>query len=485
MFKKNQKIKLHQTPEFSSFSVKRNIRFRGYIVELNWNYNCADNNVEAFKIFKFKSSVPLLEKNYFITQAAAESLSGMYSISSDNNILYDKRLFSKNSKVDIFGEASASVKQESPVSQIDFKNIGFVKASKKTNTFKFVDKNVIFGETYVYAICAIRKDFLHSAMSKEMTVSIEDIEHPQAPSFVESARSSNGIYFNIKSPPDNDIAYFDIYRSKLDNADYDFVGRVPTAHSVTKFFDNSVMPGHEYHYKFYSVDFFENVSFSSFRMTASFVSSVERKGVLPPPSFTIKADSGKLVISGIKNHYDLLGQKIERMDMWKRDKNFSLKTNNSIEWPSINLFVDGKYTFEDSSVRPGRVYKYRITSLSKDMSNISYFVTPPIQMKESSSETLFSTTKFMPIVKTKIKSFKLFPLKVKQNPVVVKASWSIDGPWDHLIIEFDNKKFKVENIHEMAYLNNFNRGNSYSIKVVIRDENENILDEMSNIALKI
>src|SRR5690606_23304645 len=133
--------------------------------------------------------------------------------------------------------------------------IKIVRANKKKVKYYFNDCNVKFGESYVYYILSVRKDFAHSKKSIETLINIEDIEHPASPDRVIYRTSPFGNFFHITGKSREDIVAFDVFRKKSNEIKYDYLDRVKSDNGSAYFLDSFVSPGILYEYKFYSVDF--------------------------------------------------------------------------------------------------------------------------------------------------------------------------------------------------------------------------------------
>ncbi len=476
--------KIVETPQINHYKVLRDGRAVGFKVALAWDF-LDEANLVGFKVFRAKVSTSLLQKTYNVSQAALEKLTAIKSFPPIGNILYNKFLFSENSKVKIHAATpSRFEKKEESVSSLEYSEIGFVRNNKR-GVYEFNDKNIKFGQTYSYVIVALNNSLFQSPRSKPVFVNIEDIEHPDAPRAITISETPEGILIVINTTSDNDISAFDIFKRLDGEENFNHLIRVKSDFEFVSFVDTQLVPGRTYEYKIYSVDFFDNISYSAPRHKITFGSFVSRRQGLPNPSIDISVQSGEVILTGYKNNPNVAGYRIERRDRWRREKSYSIKKANEISWPNVILFEGDKLVLVDKTAILGKNFQYRITSISKT-GHAATYLAPPVFTVENGFHYSNVVEKKKPNEKTA--NFNHFTAEVlddKQDPVFVKFSWDISGEWGYAIIEGDNFKMIVDDIHKVAFTNLLRSGANYVLTMKLYDLDDNFIIASEKVSINL
>lgn len=464
----------------SNYQVLRDAKSYGFKNVLNWEHS--DPLVVGFKIYRVKYFKSLLKKKYTITQAALEKLTPIKSHITRNNILYNKSLFVTNDNVQFADSGSNKfIQKPEDYKTTDYQEYGFI-AKTKDGKYSFVDKNIKFGESYSYFVTAVSLFAYESEPSRPVVVNVEDVESPGAPTEINFEVSAKGILLNFAANKDDDIEFFDLYKRKFDEKDFKKVVRLPATKQAVYYLDREVIPGVDYYYKVYGVDFYDNVSLSAKKLKGYFEDGFRRKKDIPFPEFNLEIKENTAVITGIKNDERIAGYKIERRDDWRYEKGFSSKTYNDVPWPALNTFnSSGSFVFTDYTTREGRIYSYRITSIAKNGIGSSFSVTPPLAV---SGGVAFGNIKAKPMPDTsvKFKSFSVQSVDTMQKPIYALVNWKIQGNWSYLILESENVSIQIDDIHTNAYIM-LEKGKKYNFTVKLFDSNEIESDRLTGISV--
>lgn len=475
-FRTLKRKKILDIPIIESYRINRDLRFYGFNVSISWRYS---SQAAAFRIYKAKRGSTTLKRNYLISNLALTRFASIKNFPLNNTILYNKAVFGQNSKVKF--EKSDSNRFDTAKTDLTTYNFREIKMIRANNNgfYTFVDRNVKFGESYAYVITALGSDFIESGKSNPVIVDVEDIIHPHAPDYFSAKRSNLGILLTIgASDKDDDVVAFDVYKRKKGEIKYEFFDQVKKEKKerFINYLDTSVFPGFVYEYKVYSIDLFGNISYEAKYDQEIFDVLVERKGDIPFPETEIKFNNNAVYISVFKNHKNIIGAIIERQDVWQFEKGFTQKTNNGNKWQRIVFFGEnGEAEQIDLSAKIGRIYRYRISTIKPNGQIASYFITPYLKIKEGilfSNKTNRSNEESS---KISIRNFDVEIEEKKRIPPLVKLSWQIDGNWDYLIIKYEDKNIRVDNIHTSIILNNLEKGKKYIFSIEVKNLNGDTL----------
>lgn len=475
-------------PSNINYSVERDIRFYGFRIKLNWEH--LDRRVKIFRIFKARIKENILNKNYTISNLALERLTPVKSFPINNKILYDKHVFVRNEKVDfVDGSETVPFRDSGKTETYDYLETATI-AANSNQVYEFIDKNIKFGETYSYIISGIANGFRETQKSAPITITVEDIVSPNKPVYFKAENIGSGILLTAVCDIDEDVVGFDLYRKRQDESESIYLDRIIKRDKSKQivYFDELVSPGFEYEYKIFSVDFFENKSNEGLISNVIFDTNFTSKGNTPIPEITVKEDSQKILIEVIKNHKDIAGARIERQDVWRFEKGFSIKTNNGASWPGlIDFNEEGKITFIDISAKKDRIYRYKVSLFKKNSVQTSDYVTPNLKIEEG---LFFSSNKKQEEIikeKAKFNSFSIETINKKSNKPIIKLKWNINNHnWDYIFIRFDNgQELKIDNIHNEIYYDKLEKGKMYKIDAFLCDGDEIIQDSRRGAIIKL
>jgi hypothetical protein len=178
-----------------------------------------------------------------------------------------------------------------------------------------------------------------------------------------------------------------------------------------------------------------------------------------------------------------------RQDSWRKEISFSEKEIEGFVWPSIFFLADNSpLEFEDSSVVPGRFYRYRVVYLNNSFRESTSYTSPHVSVEDCNvnSKKDFSSPAEKQV---QIRNFSVSIDQKKQIPIYCKISWNIDGSYDVVrILVFDSHKrelidtFDVDNIHSFMFYNKFSRGNSYSLQLEVLDSSGVVVARTGDVA---
>lgn len=462
-------------PVFKSYSVLKSKR-GGFKTKLNWEYE--NEKVIGFRIYKAVLSKSQLQKEYTISQLALERLTSTSNAKAGSQILYDKNFFVENSKVKFFKSDTSKFKiKESVPTKMDYSLIGFIR-SRPGGLYSFEDGNVKFGNSYSYVVTGMMKTLNETRPGSGMFVNIEDLTPPPSIKNFNAEETSSGILITFTGVTSSDTASFRVYRRRVGDIEFKEVFEGPTTQKSGYFVDSTVIPGNEYEYKVYLIDFFGNVGWSSKIVRVEFLSRFLSKGAIIDPLVKIVYRAHNIVVEGRRNSDRILGYRIERQDIWRFQKNFEIKNNKGIPWPNVIFFDENdKLELSDASVSPNKVYRYRVSSISITGKTESIFVSP-VFMSEENLEINSPGFLFKDLNPVKIKSFETEIKQTLQDPVYVKLSWKIDGDWDYLKIVFiKDHEVIVDNIHDHIFYDKLEKGKSYKVKLQVFNLEDEMVEE--------
>lgn len=457
-----------------------------FSVDLSWFYKSdSATNVIGFKVYKANMSKPLLTKSVAINQRTLEKTSINKSAIATANVLYNKSLFSQNSKVKVLNSNSDKYKKEEGVlSKYSFQSIAFVVANKSTtqNSYKFSDRNIKFGESYVYYVTAITKAFKETDPNL-IFVPVEFIAHPQAPSYLKTSETSQGILL-VFGTYEKNISDFVIFRKSKEDETFRLLDKLEANTSHQYYTDIDVFPKKTYTYRIFCRDIWGNVSLSSIEKKQSFTYIPLNTSLENQPEIKIESTSEGFSISVIKNKsQNIEFVKIERCDEWKFDTSFEVKSFDGFPCPASFYFGSGqKIEYVDKSISKNRSYSYKITSFNKNCFAVSYAFVKNVSHGESYSGSPKEKTT---TIKPRISSFVVDVLNKNQFPVFVKCNWNIVGNWSHIVINNGISKARVDNLHKVAYLSNFESNRNYDISVELYDLELNKIEEIKAATISI
>ena len=489
------------TPQIDSFRVERDRNFVGYKVNLEWDYD--ETEILGFKIWRSRSQRVLLRREYMIDQAALERITSVRNFPTRNTTLFNKQYFSQNSRVRFFQSNSTRFTKPDETNDIltyRFTQVGFVPRNIE-GVFDFCDRQVKFGETYFYAISAVNTYGFESPKSNWCTVRVEDLEHPDSPESFTLALGPSSINVCIQSKiKQKDIKAYEIFKRILDNQkrDFDKVASVNTeATDCVNFLDFDVVPGKRYEYKVYSIDLFDNLSFSASASSIAYPVGFDRRGDVPDPDVRLEIDeNGHVIFTGEKNHPDIVGLNIERRDAWRFEKGFERKSFVGKPWPGINAFdASGSLEFIDRSADLGRVYQYRVASIRKNGQPATYLVTPHIRI-ERGFQFPSGTFGDFELPSSSLERLRVDVAETKQLPIYGRLSWQISGAWDYLEVcvkdpDSDepeeesraNETFIVDNIpgRNDVHFSKLEKGNNYEITAKVFKDGQKVGESNNNL----
>ena len=466
-----------------NFSVIQDFGFVGFKVHLFWKYEYIPNLI-GFKIYKAQMSQPRLKKNYLITQRTLEQTSAIKNFSKLNNILFNKTFFSQNSKVKFENSNSSKHdKVETALSDYKFVDLGFVRSGTTIKNYEFYDRNIKFGESYIYYVSAILNN-LKETKPVPVYVNIESLKHPYPVEYFEIFETDQGLLLQLVNKKERNLAGYQIFKRRQGESEFKQIAFLDSSSDATTFLDIDIIPKKNYFYKVYAQDIYGNISLSGPEKKTIFnyvpyFTSIEKGPIIEIDSVNNEWIQFKLT----KIHEELNSVRIERRDDWRFEKGFQIKKNDEVDWENQMFFSGGVINFIDKNSKKEREYSYKITGFNLVGFPISYFITPPFVVGEKivqnkSIQDSFGTAKiidFLPEV-----------LNQKQSPVFVKFNWKINGPWNYLVIKSqEGLSIKVDSIHKEAYISNFKIGNQYNLSVELYDFSNKKIDEIRGLIINL
>lgn len=478
---KSKKIKL--PPVDFYFEVKKDL-YGSFDVMLKWQFDTASffENLKEFRVYKSVFNTPRLIKSYDLSQEAVEKITSAKVLNLNSNVLYDKSLISQNSQVSVVNSNSEQHKKQESFNKYSFYNIATIKAVKNEKNYRFLDKNVKFGETYSYYITAVGLNNEESA-PKQIMVSVEWPINPSPPNYLDLSEVVDGIMIKTGSK-DIFISKFIILRREDSEKKFIKIAEISNKFNSVYFIDKTCQPKRNYIYRVYAIDIFKNISLSAAEKSIIYKSFPSNTNIEFRPNFKIINENNSFFKIELENNRpdQISSVKIERRDEWMFSKKFEIKKYNDIYWPTNILFDENnKISFEDRSVSINRAYSYRITSYNFKGQPVSYFITPPVKI----GDKFFDKNNQLPKIDSpKIQSLNIEVVSSNQNPVSVKFEWRISGDWSFLNIKTNEKIIKIDNVHREVVLNEFDFGRRYNLLIELYDINSNKVYEANNIIIK-
>lgn len=466
---------LNLPPVNTLFYEVKSIASSFFSVNLTWIYpSDKQTDIIGFKVYKANTQRSLLNKVFNINQKTLEKTSANRNLFSNTNLLYNKSLFSQNSSVKIQNSNSDKYnKKEGELSEYFFQSITFVNvnSNKSSNIYRFTDKNIKFGESYIYYVTAVTKTIKETSPSL-VFVPVEFISHPSKPDYLKISETSQGLLLNFGTK-DKNILDFIVFRKDGDKK-FELLTKISPNTNNVYFTDTEIFPKKLYTYRVYSRDIWGNVSLESVENSKMFNyipfgTSLELR---PDVSIISTDNSFKFKITNKSNH--VTSVRIERMDVWRFEKQFEVKSKDGFSWPTNMLFVDGVIDHEDDTIQRDKVYSYKITCFNKQGLPVCYIFSSYLKMGDSFFNELNNKNSY---ILPKIESFTADIVNRNQTPVHIKLTWNISGEWSYLIVDNGKSRIKIDSIHKLAFLNNFEIGKKYSLKVELYDLNEKKVEE--------
>lgn len=465
-------------PEFKIFNVQKDKR-GGFNVKLNWEYS--DSKVVGFRIYKAVMPMSLAQRTYRVSQRALEKLTPAKSPRVESQILFSKNFFVENKNVNFFfSETGRFREEEKRPTQLNYGILNFIRTNQE-GKYSFVDKDIQFGKTYTYVLTALTKDYQETPKGPGLIVNVEDLKPPNNVENLQTRESSGGIAISFNIKDHDEVESYIVFRRKIGDRIFSkiFEGKIFQKNGVLV--DETAQAGNEYEYKVYLRDYFGNISWHSPPSRSEFKSRILSKGAIMDPIVRIRYQEPNFVIEGKINSPKIIGYRIERQDVWRKEKKFEIKKSNEIPWPNVHLFDNlGFIKHSDTTAYPGNVYRYRISSISITGKTESIYVSPPIRPRKGTHiETRgFVCEDCQPI---KITNFQANALYTNQNPVYVKIWWDILGDWDYLKITSnegtqEEKIFRVDNPHYHIFSNNFEKGTKNKLKMRVFNRDNEFID---------
>lgn len=447
---------------FVNYEIIKNHSLGGYKVKLNWNFV---PDAKMFKVYKAILPQTKQEKVYNITQVTLEKLSSRNNTTpANNNILYNKEIFKKN-------------KQK----EYKFFEIAQIPFNKKNKEYSLVDNNIKLEHGYAYVVTFLNSALQESPKTNILNLSVDDFEHPPVPEDVVLNDSSEGIGVTIKTKSANVVSY-KIFRANKDvSKNFNELCTIPTTGYVTFFLDREIVPGNEYEYKIFSIDYYGNKSLEAKKASRGFNFYFINNATIPYPDVKMEKSIDGFIFKVKKNHNNLIGITIQRRDVWRYEQTFTAKDSTKFSWPNVLLFEKDIVEFKDLSADPIKNYQYRIFNVLKNGTPGSYWISPVVNMNEyeNKDDNKEQITKNI----LKIKNFQFEPINHKQNPVYVKCHLDVSGSYDTLTVSYDNKKVNIDYENKSFYLK-FDSQKKYIINMSFIKDNEEI-SSLKNISLNI
>lgn len=468
-----------------TFEVKRDLVFTGFKIKLSWSYDVRQYpGVIGFRIYKAVLPQPRLKKNYMISQRALEKTTGLNSFSVKSNILYNKSLFSQNSKVKFENSNSTQHnKTEGFLSNYSYISLHLIRPDFNKTSYTFEDRSIKFGESYSYYVTALTTD-LRETTPVPVMVNVESLAHPPPPSVFQVSESDRGILLIMGNNEDRNIVRFKVFKREDSEKNFVLLADIDNNTENVFFLDTEIIPKKHYVYRVYSEDIFGTLSLYGIEKIGTFRYIPIMTNIEYQPSVQIDGDAINGVRIRIRSERPdkIHSVRIERRDDWRFERKFEVKTYNNMPWENNHFFVDGQVDFTDKTALANRAFSYRITGFNKAGFAISYFVTPP--MIPGEIHGLLNEQK--PKGETpRIVSFDMDVVNSKQNPVFVKCSWKISGDWSYLLLNTGEKQIRIDNLHESAFLGDFTQGRRYSMSVEVFGLDGKKTDEYRNLILSV
>lgn len=465
-------------PIFKNYQINKDKR-GGFSVSLNWDYD--DSKIIGFRIYKAIFPKPLLQRNYLVSQRALEKLTPAKTPRSESQILYSKNFFVENSKVKFFqSDTGRHQAEETLPRNLNYSILHFCRTSPN-KTYTFTDKDIQFGSSYSYVLTALTKDYKETPKGTGFIVNVEDLTPPMAVKNLVAREGAGGILVSFTMDHPEEVESYLVFRRKVEEKIFGkiFEGRITQKNGAI--LDETAQAGNEYQYKVYLRDYFGNVSWHSEIAQVEFKSRFLSKGAIIDPLIRITYDNPNIVIQGLKNSNKIIGYRIERKDLWRKEKDFEIKKNNEIYWPNTIFFNQkGLLELKDSTVYPDRVYKYRVSSISITGKTESIYVSPPIR-PEKGLVVDSPGFKFQRCNPMNLVNFQANPLYTSQNPIYAKIQWNILGDWDYVKIIINEEKpnekiIRVDNPHYHIFYNELEKGNKYTLKLKIYNKDNEFIE---------
>lgn len=459
-----KKVQEIASPTIHSFAVQKD-SVAGYKVKLKWKHS--GDQVVGYRIYKAVLSKNLLQRDYFLSQKTLEKVTSAKTPKLNSNVLYDKTFFVENSKVKFIQAHETKHKMDETLpKKFDYSLLSFVRKGD-LEEYTFTDKNVKYGCTISYVVTALTSDMKETKPGRGTIVNIEDLSHPPEIDELRVEETFSGVLVTVV--PDcwcDKIEGYQIFRRRVGDIRYLKIFEGETR-GVAALLDTSVVPGNEYEYRAYFYDFWGNVGWSSPAKKVEFKSSILNKGAILDPMVKISFQDPYIIIEGYKNSDKIVGYRIERQDLWRYEKDFELKSFNDVYWPNVNHF-DSNFRIKllDETARRGRVYRYRISSISYMGKVESIFISPPIDPGKNPF-VVSPTFRSRKIRRPRINFFDAEVKHSKQDPAYVKMMWSIVGDWDHLHIVSGDRRIKVDNIHDHIFYGGLEKGRDHKLKLEV------------------
>lgn len=470
-----------------NFEVVRDIAFRGFYVKINWDYDVNEfPDVVAFKVYKAVMPKPKLKKDYVISQKTLEKTSAIKSNPS-NSQLYNKSVFSQNSKVKFeISNSSQHDKTEGNLSEYSFSSVSVLRANKNSKLYSFADRNVKFGESYMYYVTALSNNFKETNPSP-ILVNVESLAPPNPPAYFSVTQTDIGLLLIFGSTKSNDVSKFRVYKREDSEPFFQELIEMDAGGDMQHFIDSEIFPKKNYVYRVYSEDIFGNISLVGNEKTGMFTLFPSTTTNLEfQPSIQIdKFEGSDFVRIRVRNERPdkVSSVRIERRDDWLFEQKFEIKSYDDKPWPNNHFFNENQVVdFIDRTTSVGRVYSYRVTAFNKVGIPVSYFVTSPMTVGEIKGVLNVQSPKF---VQPKIISFDIEPVNSKQNPVFVKCSWKLSGNWSYLLIDTGDGEVRIDNLHSEVFLNNFKPGRRYELSVKLFGPDNKQYDEYRNMIINL
>jgi hypothetical protein len=444
-------------------------RTGGYNVALTWRFDALDfPDVVLFKIYRTNLGRPKLRKDYLITQKALERTTSNKLFSQSSNQLYNKSLFSQNSKLKFENSNSTQHdKVERDISEYEYVSIATVPTKKSNVTYVYRDKNVKFGESYLYYVSAVTRNLAESVPSPVL-VNVENLRHPDKPDYLHVEEADRGLLLIASNKTDRTIDKFKIFKREDSEKEFQLIATIDRDETI-HYLDSNVMPKKNYIYRVYSEDVFGTLSLASAEASGVFRYVPFSTNIEYQPSIEIKSDQFNGVDFSIKNNRSdkVESVRIERRDDWRFEKAFSSKYFlSSDNWPR-NIFFNSSGTakFLDNTVPRGAAVSYRISAFSKSGLPISYFLTPPMILGE---QIKLINNQFALLESPTLNSFDVDVTSDKQMEVFVKFSWKISGDWSHVFIVANERRIRVDNFHkDSVFIGGFLDSKTYSVGIEV------------------
>lgn len=204
----------------------------------------------------------------------------------------------------------------------------------------FIDDSLKQGVTYGYKIAGI--DFFGEELehSPVKEVLIKDLIPPSAPYDLKDSVNNLVVQLRWKAKADPDITGFNVYRSIKSEGPYVKMNSVKIPVNTLSFTDK-VTKASPYYYSIASLDMAGNEARSEKRF-------VEVHDIVPPSKpkgLTIKADTGKAILTWLKNpEADVQGYLIYRSVVKKGKENFVLINSNPVSFTTYKDALPKTFT---------------------------------------------------------------------------------------------------------------------------------------------